>query len=244
MDRLIYDRIRDLEADHWWFVGRRQILRGLLRRIGTPAGAKILEVGCGAGGNVPLLRDFGAVTALEPDDESRAYASQRLGLAVDLPYNAGDYRLMDRRVVEVLKQLPERNRFMKGLFAWVGFNQVAVPYVRPERAAGTTSFRYWKLWNFALDGITSFSSVPIRIWSYVGLIAGVLACGVAGMIVVRTLLFGRDVPGYPSLMVVILMGFGLQMLAIGSLGEYVARIYQEVKNRPLYVVMDRYGFDA
>lgn len=163
---------------------------------------------------------------------------------VDLPYNAGDYRLMDRRVVEVLKQLPERNRFMKGLFAWVGFNQVAVPYVRPERAAGTSSFRYWKLWNFALDGITSFSSVPIRIWSYVGLAAGLAAVAFAAWIVARTLLFGTDVRGYPSLMVAILLGFGLQMLAIGSLGEYVARIYQEVKNRPLYVVMDRYGFDA
>ena len=162
---------------------------------------------------------------------------------VDLPYNAGDYRLMDRRVVEVLRQLPERNRFMKGLFAWVGFRQEAVPYARPERAAGTSSFRYWKLWNFALDGITSFSTAPIRVWSYVGLIAGLLAVGVAGLIVLRTLLFGRDVPGYPSLMVVILMSFGLQMLAIGSLGEYVARIYQEVKGRPLYVVMDRYGFD-
>lgn len=162
---------------------------------------------------------------------------------VDLPYNAGDYRLMDRRVVEVLRQLPERNRFMKGLFAWVGFRQEAIPYARPERAAGSSSFRYWKLWNFALDGITSFSTAPIRVWSYVGLIAGVLAVGVAGLIVLRTLLFGRDVPGYPSLMVVILMSFGLQMLAIGSLGEYVARIYQEVKGRPLYVVMDRYGFD-
>ncbi len=163
---------------------------------------------------------------------------------VDLPYNAGDFRLMDRRVVEVIRQLPERNRFMKGLFAWVGFRQEAVPYARPERAAGSSSWRYWKLWNFALDGITSFSTAPIRVWSYVGLIAGVLAVGVAGLIVVRTLLFGRDVPGYPSLMVVILMSFGLQMLAIGSLGEYVARIYQEVKGRPLYVVMDRYGFDG
>jgi polyisoprenyl-phosphate glycosyltransferase len=162
---------------------------------------------------------------------------------VDLPYNAGDYRLMDRRVVEVLRQLPERNRFMKGLFAWVGFRQEAIPYARPERAAGTSSFRYWKLWNFALDGITSFSTAPIRVWSYVGLIAGVLAVGVAGLIVLRTLFFGRDVPGYPSLMVVILMSFGLQMLAIGSLGEYVARIYQEVKGRPLYVIMDRHGFD-
>ena len=163
---------------------------------------------------------------------------------VDLPYNAGDYRLMDRRVVEVLRQLPERNRFMKGLLAWVGFRQTPVPYARPERAAGTSSWRYWKLWNFALDGITSFSTAPIRIWSYVGAVAGVLAVAMAVFIVARTLLFGRDVPGYPSLMVVILMSFGLQMLAIGALGEYVARIYQEVKGRPLYVVMDRYGFEA
>ncbi|WP_297514999.1 glycosyltransferase family 2 protein [uncultured Caulobacter sp.] len=163
---------------------------------------------------------------------------------VDLPYNAGDFRLMDRRVVDVIRQLPERNRFMKGLFAWVGFRQEPVPYARPERAAGSSSWRYWKLWNFALDGITSFSGAPIRVWSYIGLIAGLLAVAFAASIIVRTLLWGRDVPGYPSLMVVILMSFGLQMLAIGSLGEYVARIYQEVKGRPLYVVMDRYGFDA
>ncbi|PZR34233.1 glycosyltransferase family 2 protein [Caulobacter segnis] len=163
---------------------------------------------------------------------------------VGLPYNAGDFRLMDRRVVEVLRQLPERNRFMKGLFAWVGFRQEAIPYARPERAAGTSSWRYWKLWNFALDGITSFSTAPIRVWSYVGLLVGCLAVGWALVVVVRTLLFGRDVPGYPSLMVAILLSFGVQMLAIGSLGEYVARIYQEVKGRPLYVVMDRYGFEA
>jgi len=163
---------------------------------------------------------------------------------VALPYNAGDFRLMDRRVVDVLRQLPERNRFMKGLFAWVGFRQEAIPYARPERAAGTSSWRYWKLWNFALDGITSFSTAPIRVWSYVGLAAGVTAVAFAAAIVLRTLFFGRDVPGYPSLMVVILMSFGLQMLAIGALGEYVARIYQEVKGRPLYVVMDRHGFDS
>ncbi len=163
---------------------------------------------------------------------------------VDLPYNAGDYRLMDKRVVDVLRQLPERNRFMKGLFAWVGFRQEAVPYARPERAAGSSSWRYWKLWNFALDGITSFSTAPIRVWSYVGVVAGVLAALAALFLVLRTLLEGNKVPGYPSLMVVILTGFAIQMLAIGSLGEYVARIYQEVKGRPLYVVMDRYGFDA
>ncbi|MDI1366427.1 MAG: glycosyltransferase family 2 protein [bacterium] len=162
---------------------------------------------------------------------------------VPLPANAGDYRLMDRAVVDVLRSLPERNRFMKGLFAWVGFRQEGVHYVRPERAAGTTSWRYWGLWNFALDGITSFSTVPVRIWSYVGLIAGVMALLLAGSLVVRTLVFGRDVPGYPSLMVMLLMSFGVQMLAIGAIGEYVARIYQEVKGRPLYVVRERHGFD-
>ncbi len=162
---------------------------------------------------------------------------------VPLPYNAGDFRLMDRKVVEVLKQLPERNRFMKGLFAWVGFNQVGVDYVRPERAAGSSTWRYWKLWNFALDGLTSFSSVPIRIWSYVGFAAAVLAFIFAATIIGRTLLFGADVPGYPSIVVILLLSFGVQMLAIGTLGEYVARIYQEVKGRPLYIVAGRYGFD-
>lgn len=162
---------------------------------------------------------------------------------VPLPAHAGDFRLMDRRVVEVLKRLPERNRFMKGLFAWVGFRQKAIPYVRPERAAGRTSFRYWKLWNFALDGLTSFSSAPIRVWTYVGLTSAALAMLAAAAIVARTLLVGRDVPGYPSLAVMILMSFGVQMLALGLLGEYVARIFQEVKGRPLYVVARRFGLD-
>ena len=162
---------------------------------------------------------------------------------VHLPENVGDFRLMDRRVVEVLRTLPERNRFMKGLFAWVGFKQIGVPYARPERAAGITSWRYWGLWNFALDGITAFSSVPIRIWTYLGFAAAAVAFLSAGALVVHTLMNGRDVPGYPSLAVAVLMSFGLQMLAIGTLGEYVARIYQEVKGRPLYIVMHRYGFD-
>ena len=162
---------------------------------------------------------------------------------VPMPYNAGDFRLMDRRVVEVLKQLPERNRFMKGLFAWVGFRQTGVDYVRPARAAGETSFRYWRLWNFALDGLTSFSSLPIRVWSYVGVAAGIMAVMAALALIARTLIYGRDVPGYPSIVVLILLSFGVQMLAIGALGEYVSRIYQEVKGRPLYVVDARYGFD-
>lgn len=160
-----------------------------------------------------------------------------------MPPDAGDFRLMDRRVVEVLKTLPEVNRFMKGLFAWVGFRQVGVPYTRPERAAGVSSWRYWALWNFALDGIFAFSSVPIRIWTYIGLVAGLASIVFAGFIVTNTLLHGRDVPGYSSLAVMILLGFSLQSLAIGTMGEYISRIYTEVKGRPIYVVMDRYGFD-
>jgi glycosyltransferase involved in cell wall biosynthesis len=162
---------------------------------------------------------------------------------VQLPANAGDFRLMDRKVVEVLKTLPERNRFMKGLFAWVGFKQVGVDYVRPERAAGVSSWKYWKLWNFALDGITSFSTLPIRVWTYVGFASAVAAFLLAAAMIIRTLVEGTDVPGYPSIVVILLMSFGVQMLAIGTLGEYVARIYQEVKGRPLYIVAGRYGFD-
>ena len=132
---------------------------------------------------------------------------------------------------------------MKGLFSWVGFRQVLIPYVRAPRAAGTSSWRYWRLWNFALDGFTAFSTAPLRVWTYLGTSAAVVALVYAAVIVVRTLFFGRDVPGYPSLMVALLLAFGLQMVAIGVLGEYLARIYEEVKARPLYVVMDRYGFD-
>lgn len=163
---------------------------------------------------------------------------------VELIHNAGDFRLLDRRVVTVLAQLPERRRFMKGLFSWVGFKQAYIPYVRQPRVAGASAWRYWRLWNFALDGITAFSTAPVRIWSYVGLAAAVVALGYAGVIIGRTLLFGRDAPGYPSMMVALLLSFGFQMIAVGMLGEYVARIYEEVKGRPLYVVMGRYGFDA
>lgn len=163
---------------------------------------------------------------------------------VGLIHNAGDFRLLDRRVVEVLRQLPERRRFMKGLFSWVGFRQAQVPYVRAPRVAGASAWRYWRLWNFALDGITAFSTAPVRIWTYVGLAAAAAALGFALLIIARTLFLGADVPGYPSLMVVLLFSFGFQMIAVGVLGEYVARIYEEVKARPLYVVMNRFGFEA
>lgn len=161
-----------------------------------------------------------------------------------IPANTGDFRLMDRRVVEALLRLPERNRFMKGLFAWVGFRQVGVPYARPARAAGTTSWGYWSLWRFALDGLTSFTTVPLRVWTGVGVVAAAVAVVYGLALIVRVMVVGRDVPGYASMMAVILFGFALQMIAFGVVGEYIGRIYEEVKGRPLYMIRDRVGFDA
>ena len=158
-----------------------------------------------------------------------------------IPEHAGDFRLLDRRVVEVVRAMPERNRFMKGLFAWSGFNQAAVEYDRAERAVGTTKFNYWKLWTFALDGITSASTVPLRVWSYLGGGMALVALCYALFIVLRTALFGTDVAGYPSLLVAILFLGGLQLLSLGVLGEYVGRIMVEVKHRPIYIVRQRIG---
>jgi hypothetical protein len=160
-----------------------------------------------------------------------------------IPESAGDFRLMDRQVVEALKLLPERNRFMKGLFAWVGFRQVGVPYARPQRAAGVSSMGYLRLMRFAVDGITSFSTAPLRIWTFLGLGGALVAVIGAIALIVRTLVVGREVPGYASLMVVVLLGFAVQMIAFGVLGEYVGRLYQEVKGRPIYVVRAKVGFD-
>ena len=160
-----------------------------------------------------------------------------------IPESTGDFRLMDRRVVEALRQLPERNRFMKGLFAWVGYRQVGVAYVRPARATGTTSWGYFGLIRFALDGLTAFTTAPLKIWTGVGVLAALLALVFAGVIIVQVLVSGRGVPGYASLMVVILFGFALQMIALGVLGEYIGRMYQEVKGRPIYLVRERVGFD-
>lgn len=160
-----------------------------------------------------------------------------------IPPSTGDFRLMDRAVVEAVRALPERNRFMKGLFAWVGFRQVGVPYVRPARAAGQTSWGYGRLFRFAIDGLTSFTTAPLRVWTGVGVVAALLAVIYAMVIIVRVLMFGRDMPGYASLMVVVLFGFALQMIALGVLGEYVGRLYQEAKGRPIYVVRERQGFE-
>jgi glycosyltransferase involved in cell wall biosynthesis len=155
---------------------------------------------------------------------------------VPIPAHAGDFRLMDARVVAALRQLPERNRFMKGLFGWLGFRQTAVAYERPPRTEGTTSFNYWRLWNFALDGLTSFSTVPLRIWSYLGFVVALIAFFYATILIGRTLIFGIDVPGYTSLMVTILFLGGVQLLSLGIMGEYLGRTYNEVKQRPVYLV--------
>lgn len=162
---------------------------------------------------------------------------------VGIPNDTGDFRLMDRRVAEALRGLPERNRFMKGLFAWVGFRQTGVAYRRQPRAHGTSKWRYWRLWNFALDGITSSSTLPLRMWSYFGAFIALCAFAYAAFLIVRTLILGVDVPGYASLMVVVLFMGGINLLTLGIIGEYLGRAYMEVKGRPLYLVRESHGFD-
>ncbi len=163
---------------------------------------------------------------------------------VPIPANTGDFRLLDRQVVEAIKKLPERTRFMKGLFAWVGYKQTSVLFDREPRYSGRTTWNYWKLWNFALDGIISFSFLPLKVWSYVGVTVSVISLLYALMLVVRTLVFGVDVPGYASLMVAILFLGGIQLITLGVLGEYLGRVYEEVKGRPLYFVREEYGFNS
>lgn len=162
---------------------------------------------------------------------------------ISIPYDTGDFRLMDRRVVQALERLPERNRFMKGLFAWVGFRQAAVAYEREPRAFGRSKWKSWRLWNFGLDGITSSSTVPLRVWSYVGLAVFVFALIYAGFLMFRTLIYGSDVPGYASLMIVVLLMGGINLLTLGIVGEYLGRVYTEVKQRPLYLVREAHGID-
>lgn len=162
--------------------------------------------------------------------------------SVPIPRDTGDFRLIDRRVVEALKQMPERTRFMKGLFAWVGYRQTSIYYDRSQRHQGKTKWNYWKLWNFAIDGITSFSFGPLKIWSYIGLLLSLLAFFYAAYLVLRTLIFGIDVPGYASLMVIMLFLGGMQLVTLGIVGEYIGRIYEEVKQRPLYFVKNTCGF--
>jgi glycosyltransferase involved in cell wall biosynthesis len=153
-----------------------------------------------------------------------------------VPVDTGDFRLLSRRAVEAVKTLREQHRFMKGLFAWIGFRQVAVPYERDCRLAGHTKWNYWKLWNLSLEGITSFSIVPLKVATYVGLFAATIAIFYGLYIVGLTILFGNPVAGYPSLLVVILFFGGVQLLSLGIIGEYLGRVFNETKKRPLYFV--------
>ena len=150
--------------------------------------------------------------------------------------NVGDFRLMSREVVEAVKQMPERQLFMKGILSWVGFKTDIVEYTRQERAAGQSKFNGWKLWNLALEGLTSFSTVPLRVWSYAGAIVALIAFVYAMIIIIEKLIYGNEVSGYSSIMVVMLFLGGVQLIGIGVLGEYLGRVYMETKQRPKYII--------
>jgi glycosyltransferase involved in cell wall biosynthesis len=158
-----------------------------------------------------------------------------------LPEGAGDFRLIDRKGVEILRSLGERARFSKGLYAWIGFPSVGVPFVVEERQFGTTKWSFRKLFRFAFDGITSFSTMPLRVWTYLGVLISLLSFATAIYFALRTLFFGSDVPGYPSLIVSVMFFSGIQLMSLGMIGEYVGRIFAEVKRRPLYVVAETVG---
>ncbi|MGB0131922.1 glycosyltransferase family 2 protein [Chlorobium sp.] len=160
---------------------------------------------------------------------------------IKIPENVGDFRIMDRIVIDALKEFPERQRFMKGLFAWSGFRTTSIEFTREKRAEGFTKYSIWKLWNLALEGITSFSTAPLKVWTYLGISGSLFAFLYGAFILMRTLLYGRDVPGYTSLIVVILFLGSLQLISIGTLGEYIGRIYIESKQRPKYIIRNTYG---
>jgi len=161
-----------------------------------------------------------------------------------LPEGAGDFRLLDRKAVDALRALPERARFSKGLYAWVGFRSIGVPFQVAEREHGQSKFKYRKLFSFAFDGLSSFSTVPLKIATWSGAVIAVIATFSALYFMLRTLLFGTDLPGFPSLIVSIMFFSGIQLVSLGMIGEYVGRIFAEVKRRPLYLIGERVGFDA
>lgn len=167
----------------------------------------------------------------------------RLG-EVALPVGAGDFRLFDRKVVEVFNSFGERTRFNKGLYAWLGFRQIGVPFDVPERNAGETSWSFVRLARFAIDGLMAFTTIPLRIWSYVGVLVSLGAIGYGVFFLVKTMVLGIDVPGYPSLIVAIMSFAGIQLISLGIIGEYLAQMVSEVKRRPLFIVSELHGFDA
>ena len=153
-----------------------------------------------------------------------------------IPRDTGDFRLLSPRALAALRELRERHRFMKGLFGWIGFNQIAIPYHRDARVAGRSKFGFWKLWNFALEGITSFSTAPLRAATYLGIATAFVAFVYGAWIIAKAMLWGDPVAGWPTMMAVILFLGGVQLMALGMIGEYLGRLYEESKQRPLYLV--------
>ncbi len=161
---------------------------------------------------------------------------------LDIPVNTGDFRIMSRQTVDAIKELRETQRFMKGLFTWVGFRQTGITYKRDARYAGKTKWNYRKLWNLAIEGITSFSYLPLQWAMYLGMIVALISFVCGFYYVIKTLIYGNPVPGYPSIMVMILFMGGVQLITMGIIGQYVGRIYTESKRRPLYFVRETKGF--
>ncbi|MDY4445892.1 glycosyltransferase family 2 protein [Campylobacter sp.] len=159
---------------------------------------------------------------------------------IEIPQNVGDFRLFTKKVLNAINSLPENQRFMKGIFAWVGFRSITIEYEEQERIAGSSKFNGWKLWNFALQGITGFGTLPLRIWTYIGFIVSFFAFIYASFLILRTFIMGIDLPGYASLVVIILFLGGLQLIGVGILGEYVGRIYMESKRRPPFIIDEIY----
>jgi polyisoprenyl-phosphate glycosyltransferase len=175
---------------------------------------------------------------------SRAYYKiMRWMTSVEIPPNAGDFRLIDRKIIDVINQMPERHRFMKGIFAWPGFKVASIEFQANVRANETlTSWSFFKLWRFALDGLFSFSTAPLKMWTYVGILAALGGFIYGAITLIQKLFFGISAPGYASLLIVVLFFFGLLLISNGIQGEYIARIFEEVKGRPLFVVGKKFGF--
>lgn len=181
-----------------------------------------------------LARD--GETLLKRVTAAAFYRTIRRISRVEIPRDTGDFRLLSRQAVDSLKRLREQHRFMKGLFAWIGYSQTAVPYRRDARFAGESKWNYWRLWNFAIEGVTSFTIAPLKVATYVGVAIALGAFIYAGIIVYKTLAFGNPVPGYPSLLVAVLLLGGIQLITLGMIGEYLGRMFNETKGRPLYFV--------
>ena len=199
------------------------------------------------------VNGYHMVYGIRNDRESESYIKRNFARAfywvmkkmsnIKIPNNAGDFRLLDRKVVDAFKAFPERARFMKGLYGWVGFKKIGVPFDVKDRAAGQSSLSFYKLTELALTGITSFSNVPLRIWGVIGFVVSFFSLIYAIYIVTVTLLYGTDLPGFPTLIVSIMFLGGMQLLSVGILGEYIARIFTEVKQRPKYLIQMKQGFD-